>query len=297
MAKDRMFEEAKEAIRQGQRARARDLLTRLLRANQSNADYWLWMSTVVTSEKERIYCLESVLRLKPQNHAARRGLVLLGARAPDKYVQPVPPINRDWSKEIESAFEPPKNFLQRIWMNPTMRILSFLGSGVMVIGLILLAIFSSNQENIPLMIRVSITQGPTSTLSATNTPRPTNTLVVRSPTPTFLGPTPLWMYLDETYTPVPLYVNTPHPILEAYRAALRAYGRNDYKTMLSFMQQASIEDPSSADLQYFVGEAHTLLGNYEDALEAYERAIAINQNFAPAYIGRVRTNYAIKSWC
>jgi tetratricopeptide (TPR) repeat protein len=95
------------------------------------------------------------------------------------------------------------------------------------------------------------------------------------------------MFLDATYTPVPLYVNTPHPILEAYRAALRAYARSDYKTMLSFMQQASVEDPNSADLQYYVGEAHHLLGNYEEALDAYEKAIEINQNFAPAYLGRI----------
>jgi tetratricopeptide (TPR) repeat protein len=293
MAKDKMFEEAKDAVLHGQRARARDLLTRLLRANQSNPDYWLWMSTVVSTEKERIYCLESVTRLNPKNRIAQRGLVLLGAREPDHNVQPVPPIIRDWSKDIEATIEQPKNLLQRIWVNPTMRIFSFVASGIILLGLILLALFGTNRENLPLIIKVSITPRPTSTLSATITPRPTNTLVVRSPTPTFLGPTPLWMYLDETYTPVPLYVNTPHPVLEAYRAALRAYDRNDYQSMLSFMQQAAAGDPNSADLQYHVGETQSLLGNYEEALEAYERAIEINPNFAPAYVGRVHSNRVI----
>lgn len=293
MAKDRMFEEAKDAVLHGQRARARDLLTRLLRANQSNSDYWLWMSTVVNTEKERIYCLEAVTRLDPQNGSAQRGLVLLGAREAGNDVRPVPPIIRDWSKDIETAVEPPRNIFQRIWINPTLRILSFLGAGVIVIGLILLAVFGTNRENLPSIVRISITPRPTSTMGPTSTPRPTNTLVVRSPTPTFLGPTPLWMFLDATYTPVPLYVNTPHPVLEAYRAALSAYERGDYNTMLSFMKQAADSDPNSADLKYYVGEAHRLLKNYEEALDAYEEAIEINENFAPAYIGRVHTNMVI----
>lgn len=293
MAKDRMFEEAKDAVLHGQRARARDLLTRLLRANQSNSDYWLWMSTVVNTEKERIYCLEAVTRLDPQNGSAQRGLVLLGAREAGNDVRPVPPIIRDWSKDIETAVEPPRNIFQRIWINPTLRILSFLGAGVIVIGLILLAVFGTNRENLPSIVRISITPRPTSTMGPTSTPRPTNTLVVRSPTPTFLGPTPLWMFLDATYTPVPLYVNTPHPVLEAYRAALSAYERGDYNTMLSFMKQAADSDPNSADLKYYVGEAHRLLENYEEALDAYEEAIEINENFAPAYIGRVHTNMVI----
>jgi hypothetical protein len=56
---------------------------------------------------------------------------------------------------------------------------------------------------------------------------PTMTPLVRSPTPTFIGPTPLWMLMEATYTPTPLYVNTPHPISEAYRIGIRAYQRGD----------------------------------------------------------------------
>ncbi len=72
------------AIAQGQRGRARDLLTRLLRENQSDAQGWLWMSSVVESLSERIFCLEKVLKLEPKNNTAKRGLVLLGARSPDE---------------------------------------------------------------------------------------------------------------------------------------------------------------------------------------------------------------------
>ncbi len=66
MPEDVMLQEAVEAIRQGQRGRARDLLTRLLRADSSNAQYWLWMSSVVETPKEQIYCLQSILKVDSQ---------------------------------------------------------------------------------------------------------------------------------------------------------------------------------------------------------------------------------------
>src|SRR3989304_3816861 len=76
--------EAIAAARAGDRARARDLLSRLLRADSSNAEYWIWMSAVVDSDREKTYCLESALKLDPSNRAALRGLVVLGARIPDE---------------------------------------------------------------------------------------------------------------------------------------------------------------------------------------------------------------------
>src|SRR5512137_1239843 len=97
MSEDVMLQEAIEAIRQGQRARARDLLTRLLRTNQNNAEYWLWMSSVVETTKEQIYCLQTVLRIDPQNASARQGLILLGARPPEGEVTPVAPVRRKWN--------------------------------------------------------------------------------------------------------------------------------------------------------------------------------------------------------
>ena len=62
MPEDVMLKEAIEAIRQGQQSRARDLLTRLLRADSNNAGYWIWMSAVVESEREQIFCLKKAAR-------------------------------------------------------------------------------------------------------------------------------------------------------------------------------------------------------------------------------------------
>src|SRR4030065_2161224 len=99
MAEEKMYNAALEAIDQGQTARARDLFTRLLRSNSSKAEYWLWMSTLVETNKERIYCLESALRADPDNEAARRGLIILGARQAGDDVTPVPPLPRPCEKE------------------------------------------------------------------------------------------------------------------------------------------------------------------------------------------------------
>ena len=49
-----MFQEALAAIQEGDRARARDLLTRLLKMDQDHADYWLWMSALVETARERL---------------------------------------------------------------------------------------------------------------------------------------------------------------------------------------------------------------------------------------------------
>ena len=43
-AVDTMFEDAVDALRQGERVRGKEILTRLLTADQSNPNYWIWMS-------------------------------------------------------------------------------------------------------------------------------------------------------------------------------------------------------------------------------------------------------------
>ena len=289
MPEDIMLKEAIDALAKGQRTRARDLLARLLRADQTNPNYWLWMSSVVESRSERIYCLESVLRLDPDHAAAKRGMVLLGARPPELEVAPVVPVRRKWGASLEEEPEIPLTRWQKITTNPLLRIGVFVLVGLFVIGMMAYGVFGvrSYYNDIGEIRRVSITPG-TPQPSATPEPIPTNTLVVRSPTPTYVGPMPLWMLLEATYTPVPLYVNTPHPINEAYRSGIRAYTRSEFQVMLSFMQQASQMDPDSADTRYHLGEAYRFTGDIEKALEAYEKSIELAPSFAPAYLGRAR---------
>jgi tetratricopeptide (TPR) repeat protein len=282
MADDKMLQEAIEAVANGHRERARDLLTRLLRANQSNPKYWLWMSSVVESAKERIYCLQKTIQLEPGNRAALLGLLLEGVRGPDKDFQPIPVLPRNWKDAYKTTGlkSRPKTIF---------RFAIYIGASLLVIGFITLGILGPWISRAGNIAGEHFTVTPIfNTLEATATLLPTNTPRVVTPTPTFIGPTPLWMFLESTYTPTPLYVNTPHPVTEAYRAGIRSFLNRDYPEMAFFMEQAVRSEPDSADIQYHLGEAYLLSGEPEKALYAYEKAIEVNQSFAPAYLGRAR---------
>src|SRR3990172_12800557 len=78
-----LLDEAIAAAKGGDRTKAKDKLTRFLRYDQKNEHAWLWMSSVVESDRERIFCLNNALKLNPNNKTAKRGLALLGALPPE----------------------------------------------------------------------------------------------------------------------------------------------------------------------------------------------------------------------
>src|SRR5258708_12948947 len=110
-ALETMHQDAVNGVRDGDKTRAKAILTRLLQADQNNALYWVWMSATVDNNKERIYCLQTAFKLDPENSSAKRGLILLGAMPPDENVQPFP-LNRPraWEEKLLLAHEqaPPK---------------------------------------------------------------------------------------------------------------------------------------------------------------------------------------------
>src|SRR5688572_33124978 len=69
-----MFQDAVDALRRGDKKRAKDIITGLLKEDQNNTTYWVWLSAAVDNTKERIYCLQTALKLDPENAAAKRGL-------------------------------------------------------------------------------------------------------------------------------------------------------------------------------------------------------------------------------
>ena len=76
-----------DALKAGDKARARDLLTRAIQHNPRDERAWLWMSGAVETDWDRRRCLERVLAINPQNAAARRGLASLASAstsAPDQ---------------------------------------------------------------------------------------------------------------------------------------------------------------------------------------------------------------------
>ncbi len=287
MAEDTMFQEAVEALREGDRAKAKDLLTKLLKTDQNNTQYWIWLSAAVESTKERIYCLETALQLDPEDAAAKRGLVLLGALPPDESVQPFSldrPRLWDEKLALDSDKAKEKKTFKSIVTSPVGRLAVFGLIGVTVIAAVVFGLILPNRN--------TFSRGPTYTPG----PSPTFTM-----TPTFINATeqaravkgtlvPLAELLDAPHTPTPFYVNTPRQPLsiDNYRVVKSAYASQDWDTVISGMSEIARNEPEAADPYYFIGEAYRFKGDHRNALEAYNQALRIDPAFGPPYLGLAR---------
>ena len=72
-----------EALRGGERTRARQLLAQAVRADPSSQQAWLLLAGAVTDSEQRRSCLERVLRLNPDHAIARKALGALPAATPE----------------------------------------------------------------------------------------------------------------------------------------------------------------------------------------------------------------------
>ncbi len=285
MVDDSAFQEAIEALRAKDRSKARELLTQLLKSDQSNVQYWIWLSAAVETPKEQIYCLQTALRLDPENATAKRGLVLLGALPPDESVQPFP-LNRPrlWDEKLALATDQPKESgLKALFSNPAVRLAGFSVLGVVLMGAVIAGLILSRTPR---------------ALPPTHTPGPSPTYTL---TPTFVNATapppevaatlaPLAELLVATYTPTPLYVNRPRQPLsgDLNRQFKSAYERGDWETVISSMEEIARLEPQAPDPYYYIGEAYRFEGDYRRALEAYNEALKIDPQFGPPYLGLAR---------
>ncbi len=274
---DSIIKEARKAIEQGDRARAKDLLTRQMRRDQDNPEVWLWMSAVVDTAKERAYCLREALRIDPGNRAAKRGLAMMGELAPEEQTaEPQPVPRRNWQAHIDKAERPPLKL-------PGKKVFLYGGAGIAVLVLVGYAIFGT--ENLRKRQAQFV---PSPYPSATSLPTP-----VPTATPVPSGPTPPWQVLAAPYTPTPIYVNTPHPISEAYRLGFGAFQRGEWEKVVQYIGQSIQSEPGSPDLPYLLGEAYRLSGSYDQAVAAYNQSLQINPAFGPAFLGRAQAVWAI----
>lgn len=281
---ERMLQTAIEAIRQENFAQARDILTRLLKTDQNNPAYWVWMSAAMETQKERLYCLQAAYKLDPTDPAARRGLMLMGALPPDDTVQPFPMNHpRPWENKLKLADEKPKpKGLKRLTGNPVFRLAAIFGAA----GLVLVSAVIG--------LGMMIASRPQPTAVVMGTPRPTVT-PYRTEGPV-VQPTlpPLAAQLEATYTPTPIYGATPHSgaAQDIYRSAQRSLLSQQWdNSVIMWLQLATVE-PGSADALYFAGEARRLAKRYDEAIALYDQAIRVNPNYAPSYLGRARANLA-----
>jgi len=287
MAEDTMFQEAVEALRGGNKAKAKDLLTKLLKADQKNTQYWIWLSATVETTKERIYCLQTAFDLDPEDAIAKQGLTILGALPPDESVRPFSLDRpRQWDEKLALDSDKPKEkkTFKSIITSPTGRLVGFGLVGAALIAFVVFGLILPNRTVF--------------TPRSTNTPGPSPTYTL---TPTFVNVTgrapamkgtlvPLAELLDAPHTPTPFYVNTPRQpqSIDHYRVVKSAYDNQEWDTVISVMGEIAINEPDAADPYYFIGEAYRFQGDHRNALEAYNQALRVDPEFGPAYLGLAR---------
>ena len=281
-----LFQDALEALKRGDKPRAKELLTLLLKGDQNNSTYWVWLSAAVDNTKERIYCLETAHKLDPENGTAKRGLILLGALAPDETIQPFP-MNRPraWEEKLLLANEKPKEKgFKAVAKSPITRLVGVVMIFAALVSVVVFGFVMPRQTTI-IPTRTN-TPGPSPTYTTT----PTVFGATAAPTKSFTGPTPLWMLLPETYTPTAVYVNTPRApqSVDQYRSAKAAYASGDWDAYIAAMKLIIPLEPDAADIYYLIGDAYRFKGDSDNALKAYNDALKIDPNFGAAYLGLAR---------
>ena len=285
MAEDKRYTLAKFALEQGDRFQARDHLASLLKDDPENIEYWLLMSTVVESQKERIYCLKKVLALDPRNQDARLGMILFGGQDAGK-VRAANLKKRDWIRDVPDIrkTEPKKKDRKKSSYNYKQLTPLFVGVAVILLGMFLMGRIPGTRYIFPPKLTITPLTGTPSAVpgldtDATGTPVPDDVV-------------PIGRVLNRPYTSTPVYVLTPHPGYVVYDTAIDAYQRGDYPTMLTYLKQ-TVKQLETADIVFLLGEAYYNLGRFHEALEQYNRALFVDPIFAPAYYGRAITSRII----
>jgi tetratricopeptide (TPR) repeat protein len=289
MAEDTMFTEAVAAVRAGEVVRARDLLARLLRADSTNADYWLWMSAVVDSERESVYCLRSITKMHPNHPLAKLGLSVMGQvslgngkEGPIKQQRSIPMPHQSAGR-INSIGE-----WWKVHRNRESAALTVLGVAAVaiILAIVILQVhFASFQFPF-------LAGGPTAAaVVPSTTVTPTLEYVAR-PVPTLratVNPStliPFETFVGVNFTATPLYGLTPMPLTGSFDLAVQAYKEGRYDDALKYLNQVLFVEPKSAQAHYLIGEVYRKQKKMPGALEQYELAIALDPNYAPAYFGK-----------
>lgn len=100
---DNYLQQGIMAAKAGDRSRAFELLMRASEGSTGCDQAWLWLSSVVHDDSERLYCLDRVLKLNSAHAVAQRGAAMLR----QKGIIPAMPVHPEPQKQTStSAFVP-----------------------------------------------------------------------------------------------------------------------------------------------------------------------------------------------
>jgi hypothetical protein len=76
---DELLAQSIAAYNDGEREQASILLAQVLQADANNERAWLWLSGIVITDAERLFCIKRILAINPHHSVAQRALMLLPA--------------------------------------------------------------------------------------------------------------------------------------------------------------------------------------------------------------------------
>jgi tetratricopeptide (TPR) repeat protein len=307
-----LLERGIAAAQAGQKEIARQMLGLVIRQDPKNEEAWLWLSTAVYKEDDRIRCLRQVLAINPNNHHAISELEALGALPPPE--TPPPPVGvpipnetavehaQAAAQEIVSQTEDeteepllnvewvatPRRKPRRVtWLPIAAALGGLVIVGGLVVGGYLLLSRARRATQLPTAPAVArISSGPT------RTPRPTSTPVpmpapgqpTYTPSPTLL---PFAPHGDVDYglTPTPAYFATYHPDNPALERAIARFRAGDYAAAVEAIPEARTTGPDLPDSYFFEGMAHAYLGDLETAADLLQQGLAQAPDVAALHAG------------
>ena len=104
---DDYLQQGIEAAKAGDKPRAFDLLTRASEVPATSEKAWLWLSSVVNDDSERLFCLNNVLRINSDNTTAQRGADMLRQKGVFPAVPVYPTYQKTASMQDFPAKQPP----------------------------------------------------------------------------------------------------------------------------------------------------------------------------------------------
>jgi len=184
---------------------------------------------------------------------AKRGLLLLGAIPPDDSVPPFPVDRpRRWEEHLTIARAPREQLTG--WANPLTRVFIILELPCWCLAWYWAVSYCCpGTPNQPFPLFPPIVQPP----PARPLPTP-RCLPACVPQRRLSWANALWMFLDKTYTPTPLYVLTciPSPIGAPLRPACVSWLEMIPRSALALFQQAEGLEPTAPDITYYIGEVY-----------------------------------------
>lgn len=302
-----LLDEAIGAAKSGDRIKAKDKLTRYLRYDQKNEHAWLWMSSVVESDRERIFCLTNVLKLNPNNKTAKRGLALLGALPAE--------MRGDLEIEVigvdlkaEAATTRGGSPAQRRGGFTFRRNRRLENIAIALLALAIVAgciFFGLNIGNSRIAVAGLLgikTATPVPTQPPpTPTPLPSETPIPPTATPVApidpiagAGQTPIAQFLGlPDYTPTPETVTIKFFSEGSYSLGEKAFRDGDYDSAITLFNEAIKQNNKNYSAPYYLGLIYLEKKDYNKAFNAFGATLKINSGFAAAYVGRGQANFGL----